>query len=213
MKVLIDYRLPFALAHGGMQVLIENTSRALSEIGVDNEFLRWWDPQQRGDILHFFGRPTVSYLRLAHQRGLPVVMSELLSSTGSRPKHLLFAQKVVIALARRLLPSALTERLAWDSYTEADAILVSTSWESHLASYLFAVPPGKVRVVGNGVDEMFFNSQPVQRGPWLLMTGRIIEVKRTIEVALAAAAAKVPLRIVGRPMQEGNSYFTRFLEV
>ena len=76
MKVLIDYRLPFALAHGGMQVLIENTSRALSEIGVDNEFLRWWDPQQRGDILHFFGRPSVSYLRLAHQRGLPVVMSE-----------------------------------------------------------------------------------------------------------------------------------------
>src|SRR5688572_4376843 len=48
LKVLIDCHLPFSLAHGGMQVQIEETMRALNAIGVCVAPLRWWDENQEG---------------------------------------------------------------------------------------------------------------------------------------------------------------------
>ena len=47
MKILIHCNQPFVLAHGGLQSQIEQTKGALERIGVDVEFLRWWDEQQR----------------------------------------------------------------------------------------------------------------------------------------------------------------------
>ena len=43
MKVLINCDTPFILAHGGMQVQIEQSLAALTAIGVQAEPLRWWD--------------------------------------------------------------------------------------------------------------------------------------------------------------------------
>src|SRR2546428_13872771 len=62
MKVLVDHASPFLLAHGGFQIQIEETKRALERLGVTVEYLRWWDDEQRGDIIHFFGRPAGAYV-------------------------------------------------------------------------------------------------------------------------------------------------------
>ena len=56
MKVLLYHLTPFALAHGGLQIQILQSRSALEKLGVEVEFLRWMDPGQTGDILHFFGR-------------------------------------------------------------------------------------------------------------------------------------------------------------
>ena len=40
MKVLFDCHLPFMLAHGGMQIQIEQTRAALERLGVEVEPLR-----------------------------------------------------------------------------------------------------------------------------------------------------------------------------
>jgi hypothetical protein len=37
MKVLLDSNVPFALAHGGAQIQIEQTKKELEEVGVENE--------------------------------------------------------------------------------------------------------------------------------------------------------------------------------
>ena len=50
MKVLIDHQNPFLLMHGGLQIQIEQTKAALGAIGVEVEFLRWWDPAQRAGL-------------------------------------------------------------------------------------------------------------------------------------------------------------------
>lgn len=65
MKVLFDHHLPFAFAHGGLQVQIEQTVASLNEIGVEADFLRWWDGSQRADVIHFFGRPSLDYISFA----------------------------------------------------------------------------------------------------------------------------------------------------
>lgn len=57
MKVIFSHAVPFFLAHGGMQTLTEALMGEMSRLGVEVEPERWWDSNQRGDILHYMGRP------------------------------------------------------------------------------------------------------------------------------------------------------------
>ena len=100
MKVLIDHQLPFLLAHGGLQIQIEQTKAALEKIGIEVEYLRFWDSQQTADLLHIFGRCSKVYIDLARRKGIAVVMSDLLSETGSRSRQDLLCKRVSIRLAR-----------------------------------------------------------------------------------------------------------------
>src|SRR5208283_4192488 len=66
MKVLFDHHMPFSLAHGGLQQQLVQTKSALEQVGVETEYLRWWDDSQRADIIHFVGRPATEYVNFAH---------------------------------------------------------------------------------------------------------------------------------------------------
>src|SRR5215472_18823931 len=72
MKVLLYALKPFSLTHGGLQTQILQTQEALGKLGVETQFLRWWDADQGGDILQFFGRMPTPLLRLAQQKGMKV---------------------------------------------------------------------------------------------------------------------------------------------
>ena len=65
MKVIFSCNFPFALAHGGVQTQLEAIMRELPALGVTVEPERWWDAQQTGDVLQYFGRPpSVQHVRL-----------------------------------------------------------------------------------------------------------------------------------------------------
>ena len=210
MKVLFDYHLPFALAHGGAERQILQTKAALEEIGVETDFLRWWDPAQTCDVIHFMGRPANDYVTFAHGAGRKVVIFELLTGPGSRSRSKLAFQKIFIALCRRFLPAMLTWKLSWDSYGRADACIVNTDWEAHLMNYLFAAPRERVHLVPNGVEKVFFNSPKTGRGKWLICAATITPRKRVLELAEAAVRARTPLWVVGRPYSDSDPYAEKF---
>src|SRR5271165_356050 len=198
MKILIDHQLPFALAHGGLQIQIEQTKEALEKMGTEVEYLRFWDPEQQGDVIHVFGRFSKTYIEMAQRKGMAVVMSELLSETGSRSGRVLLVQKALIYAARKLLPATFLNRMAWDSFKAADMVIALTDWEARLMVDLFDADMSKIQVVPNGVEDCFFlESPPESRDDWLLCTGTITPLKRTVELAKAAVAGKVKIRIVG----------------
>jgi glycosyltransferase involved in cell wall biosynthesis len=213
MKVLLDHANPFLLAHGGFQTQIEQTKAALESIGVDVEYLRWWDATQSGDLIHFFGRPAISYVEFAHQKGMAVVLAQLLTGTGSRPNWKLFLESMCIRTARRFLPDMVSRQFAWSSFQKADACVALTSWEGHLMSYLFGAPPVKVHVVPNGVEEVFLNSKPRERGKWLVCTATIASRKRVLELGEAAVEARVPTWVIGKPYSDSDPYAGKFLEL
>jgi glycosyltransferase involved in cell wall biosynthesis len=66
-------------------------------------------------------------------------------------------------------------------------------------------------VVPNGVERVFLDSAPAQRGKWLVCTATIAPRKRVLELAQAAVSARVPVRIVGKPYSEEDAYAQRFL--
>jgi glycosyltransferase involved in cell wall biosynthesis len=214
MKVLIDHQLPFALAHGGLQIQIEQTKAALEKIGTDVEYLRFWDSEQKGDVLHVFGRFSKTYIELAQRKGIAVVMSDLLSETGSRSRRALLVQKGLIHAARKLLPATFLNRLGWDSFKSADMVVALTDWEARLMVDLFDADRSKIQVVPNGVEDCFFLEAPPEiREDWLLCTGTIAPRKRTVELAKAAVAGRVKIRIVGKPYSEHDPYYREFLRI
>ena len=213
MKVLFDHLQPFLLAHGGLQIQIEETKRALEQIGVEVEFLRWWDEKQTGDIIHFFGRPWGANIDLAHSKNIRVVMSELLTGLGSRSRVAIAVQRTVIGLTKKWAPSEFWVRMGWDSYAKANAIVALTDWEARLMHDVFRAPVDRVAVIPNGVASEFLDRSEVAtpRGKYLVCSATITERKRVLETAEAAVQAETPLRVLGKPYSQHDRYPQRFL--
>jgi glycosyltransferase involved in cell wall biosynthesis len=213
MKVLIDHQLPFLLAHGGLQIQIERTKEALEASGVEVEYLRWWDDSQNGDVIHFFGRANPSHIDFAHAKGMKYVMSELLTGQGSRTSKQLRLQGVCEQMLRRFVPAAFLANFRWDAYHKADACIVLTEWEAEVTRLLFAPPPNRLRVVPNGVEQDFFIAPDhlIKRRDELVCTATITERKRVLELAEAAVAVRVPVRVLGNPYGKDDTYYLRFL--
>jgi len=211
MKVLFDHNHPFFLAHGGFQTQIEQTKLALEQTGVEVEWVRWWDDTQRGDLIHFFGRPSHGYLEFAHAKGLKVIVAELLTGLGSRGA---FARRVQSAVIRTLRRSFFFDRMGWRSYELADAAVALTPWEAQLMSEVFGAPPGRVHVVPNGVEEVFLRTPPApERGRWLVCAATIAPRKRVVELTAAAVRAGTPLWVLGVPYSDDDPYGREFREL
>jgi len=210
MRILFYHLQPFSVAHGGLQVQIHQTREALGQLGVDTDYLRWWDDQQTGDLLHFFGRMPTPLLLMARQKGLKVVVSDLLTEQGSRSASRLILQRMIMRAMTFALPGIVTASYNWDSYRLADACVALTAHEAQLMKDLYGAPPEKTHVVPNGVEDVFLNSPPAKRGPWLVCTATITERKRVLELAQAAARAQAPLWIIGKPYSETDAYAQRF---
>jgi glycosyltransferase involved in cell wall biosynthesis len=213
MRVLFDHPVPFLLAHGGFQIQIQQTQLALQLAGVQAEPLRWWDSRQSGDVLHYFGRMPTPVLRLAQQKGLKVVLGDLLTEQGSRSRSRRTLQKVVRRGLEAVLPGFLLNSFHWQSYRLADACVALTPWEAHLLAELFGASARKIHVVPNGVEEVFLQSQPASRGPWLVCTATLTARKRVLELAESAVRAQVPVWIIGRPYADTDPYAARFLQL
>ena len=213
MKILFEHPVPARLAHGGMQTQIDQTKAALETLGVEVEYLRWWDEGQSGDVLHFFGRMSPELILIAQQKGIRVVLSVLLAAQGARPGWKRWLQRQTTRLMRAGLPSGLTAAFRWDAYRLADAAIALTPWEGEILRYLFEVPAEKIHVVPNGVEAEFFQAAAAPRGPWLVCTGTITARKRMLELAEAALLARTPLWVVGKPYSESDPYAQRFLNL
>lgn len=201
------------LAHGGLQIQIEQTKSALEAAGLEVDYLRWWDAEQRGDIIHFFGRANPSHIDFAHAKGMKYVMSELLTGQGSRKVSQLKVQGAIEKMLRKVIPPTFLANFRWDSYQKADACIFLTEWEAEVARLLFSPPSNRLHVVPNGVEPEFFlaRGSAIERGDELVSTATITERKRVFELAEAAVAARVPVLVLGNPYGKEDPYYLRFL--
>lgn len=213
MKVLFDHQSPFSFAHGGIQTQIEKTRSALLETGVEVEFLRWWDDTQTGDLVHYFGTPPVPYLELARRQKLPVLVTNTFSETCNRSDAHLRAQGLVIQSLLRLPGWEWIKRqLAWSAYGRADCNIVGLEAERNVLRVVYGVPDNRIRVVPLALADPFLNVQPGSaKQDYLITTGSINSVKRSLELAKMAQAAQVPILFVGKPYNPADPYWKEFM--
>jgi hypothetical protein len=149
MKVLFQSPTPFALARDGEQVQIVRLRQALADLGVEVDFLRWYDDRQTGDILHYFGRIPPDLLHLARTKGMKIVMAESLATQAAFSFPRKWTQRLVIRFLQHTLKHRGGSLCTWQSYRLADACLATTPAEARLMIYLFDAPPSKIHVVGH----------------------------------------------------------------
>jgi glycosyltransferase involved in cell wall biosynthesis len=212
MKIVIDHHSPFILAHGGFQIQIEQTYKALLGMDAQVEMMRWWDDKQAPNLIHFFGKANTGYLQKAKSKGIATVVSELHTGLGSHSRTKKYIQSKVIGAVKRFMPP-LANRMNWDSYDHADAIIALTTYEAKLIKNIFHADRKRVHVVPNGVDDVFFQTANSPREDWLLCTATITERKRVNELAQAAKAAGLKLKVLGRPYSEKDPYFMNFIDI
>lgn len=216
MRVLFDCQMPSLLAHGGAQIQAANTVLALREIGVAADYVHWWDPDQKCDVLHFLGRANSFYTHFAKAKNIKFVMADLLTSQGSRNRWQRLPHWFLRQFDRVTRGRIIAERFGWTSYRMADAVVALTPWEKMLMAEMFGVNSRRIFVVPNGVEEVFFLNRGAevkhQRSEWLICTATITERKRVLELAEAAILANTPVWIVGKPYSETDGYYLRFLE-
>ena len=209
-KILVNCTLPFALAHGGQAIQIQQTMAALAQIGVAVEPLRWWDENQRGDLIHYFGRMPADQIRFAHQKKIKVLIADLLTAQGSQTPVQRLTRRMFRWSAEHLAPRGFAAAFQWEPYQLADGFIANTGWEKHLMEFKFGAAPEKIFIVPNGVEEVFFQSPKTARGPWLVCTATITERKRILELARAAIAAQTPVWIIGKAYADTDAYAQQF---
>jgi glycosyltransferase involved in cell wall biosynthesis len=212
MKVLFSSSSPFFLAHGGVQTLVEAVMREMPGLGVDVEPERWWDENQKGDIIHYFNRPAPANVQLARQKGFKVVMTELLDQTASRSPVQLLAQRITTKLARALLPSGMLVRMGWEVYGQLDAMVYAVEHEWAVAQYLFGAKSDRGWIIPHGLEDEALRqlALPEARGDYLVSVATIHPRKNTLLLAQAAHRAQIPIVFLGKPYAGDDPYFLEF---
>jgi glycosyltransferase involved in cell wall biosynthesis len=211
MKVLVSHSVPFFLSHGGAQTITEGLIDGLRNRGIDVQPERWWDERQEGDVLHYIGRPYRTPLLLAKKKGFKVVFTDLLDTIAARSKTKLLAQRLMIQTVQRFAPGML-ERVAWDVYREADAMIFSLSHESEVAQYLFEAPSERCHVFPWGLPSSAIAelAKPQTEEDYIISVASIVPRKNAVRLARAAREARVPILFVGKPLAINDSYFREF---
>ena len=213
MKILFDHPSPFLLAHGGFQIQIEQTKKALEQIGVAVEWLRWWDAEQKGDLIHYFGVPHPAYISRAHSKRLRVVTTNPFSETCNRSDFVLLLQSLVVKTISciPLLRKALG-RQAWQSYAACDMNIVGLKAERELLLRIYGTSPRRATCVPLGLETAYIDAgSPSGRdGDYLIATGTITAVKGSVELARLARKANVPILFVGKPYAVSDPVWQEF---
>jgi glycosyltransferase involved in cell wall biosynthesis len=212
MKILFDHALPFALAHGGLQVQIEQTKAALERRGLEVDYVRWWDDRQSGDLIHYFGVPSVPYLQLVREKGIPIVVTHLFTATCNRSPWQL---KIQGAITRTLLVlpgwGMIKNQLNWQSFRMADQMIVGLQAERRVLETVFGLASTRITTVPLGLHRAFLEvGKPSRSQPYLISTGTITSRKRSVELALMAREAQVPILFVGKPYHLNDPYWKEF---
>jgi glycosyltransferase involved in cell wall biosynthesis len=212
MKVLLNHSCPFLLAHGGMQIQIEQTTAALNSAGIEAEPLRWWDAAQRGDLIHYFGAAPLDHIHLMQARGIPLVMTSLFSATCNRPEARLRRQgRFVRTILKLPFGEGIKQQLSWRSYGLCAANVVGLEAERRVLELVYGIPPEKVAVVPLGLDKTFLEAGPGRRdGDYLICAGTIAPKKNSTVIARLARAAQVPVLFVGKPYAKTDPCWAEF---
>ena len=212
MRVLFDHPSPFLLAHGGFQVQIDQTKAALEKLGVQVEYLRWWDGEQKGDLIHYFAAASNGYLAQAKAINLPVVMTTLFTETCNRSDAQL-ARQGWITQCILFLPfgAGIKQQLAWRTYQNCARNIVGLEAERAVLQRVYRVPADRISTVPLGLSPAYLKAGAGTRSEThLICTGTITERKRSVELAQMAHAAQTPILFVGKPYHPADPYWGQF---
>ena len=212
MKIAIHHDIPFALAHGGTQVLIEKLMEHLPQCGVTVEPLRWWDARQEMDIIHSFGRPSDLLAELMVGKNIALVMSEILEAAAGRNRWELLGFRLLKLLISRCA-GASVGRLGWHVHRHVAAAIYASPVELELARNLYGLPSNRGYLLPYGLtsQELDALAREDREAGHLVCVATIHPRKNVLLLARAAREAETSVIFLGKPYSENDIYFKEFM--
>jgi glycosyltransferase involved in cell wall biosynthesis len=214
LKILIDNNHSFAYAHGGIQNFIENSIEHLNLIGVEAETLRWWDVSQKGDLIHFFYRPSEEYLRILKGKK-KIVTNVLLGPLSSMNIYQRQLRKYMYWIITNYM-NGFSNDLSLNIGQYSDAVIYHSEIEKKIGMELLQIPLEKSFVILPGVEEeyySYYNKKNSDRKNYLITLSTIYEVKNSVYLAKLARFTKIPIIFLGKPFNENSKYYREFLSL
>jgi glycosyltransferase involved in cell wall biosynthesis len=216
LRVLFYVGYPLAWAQGGHATQITMTKQALERVGINIHWLRHEeDTIPAGDIIHYWGRPpSDQHFRLARRAGYKLVISDMLPTTSGVSKVGRFFRHQAALLMRHILGEGLYSNLGMQIYQECDAAILLNNEDLEYLIEVWRLPPDRGYIVQNGVEDTFFDQEitPIHFDG-LVSLGYICDVKNSLEVAMAARKAGVPIKFIGGTRVEDMEYEDRFRQL
>jgi glycosyltransferase involved in cell wall biosynthesis len=197
-----------SILHGGPLTQIRETAGALTQLGWSTHMFDPWAPftPQPGDLFHIFAANIGTYhlAREIRALGIPLVVSPIVYTrhTASFVRNALRLSR----LAQRVGPGLWTDyALCADICNWAAHVVPNTAAEAEFIIQGIGVPPEKVTVVPNGVEERFDHATPdlfVRThgiDDFILTVGHTGHARKNVlRLIQALGEIKTPAVIIGR---------------
>lgn len=195
MKVGFIAPQSIAAVNGGVRTQALFTAKHLQKLGVDIEYISPWDDLSALDIdlFHVFtaSSENTGIVARLHEQGKKIVLSPVLYSrrNASSIKRLLSFEEKISAIN----PGIRSEfGLKKQICSKADLLLPNTEAEAGLISKAFSISTSLIKVIPNGVESRFANSNPElfeeETGlkDFILFAGQASAARKNVESLLKA---------------------------
>ena len=163
MKVGFIAPQSISLVNGGVRTQALMTARALTDLGAEVKFLSPWDDisETKIDLFHVLtaGYETIGIVSRLHEQKSKVVLSPVLFSNRSY-KTIRRAINVEEKLTSVSAGIRSEFGIKKDVCKKSDLILPNTSSEAKLITKAFELEKSKIKIVPNGVELRFKDSDP-----------------------------------------------------
>jgi glycosyltransferase involved in cell wall biosynthesis len=157
LKVLFAAYPHIGLNHGGLQIQMEETQKALLEDNIEVSKYDCWDPNlAHFDVLHCFSihSSLLPIIQSAKSHGIKVVVSTVFNAYFR--SSFLLGMQVRISKQLRGLFSAL--KSASQIIELTDCIIALSEDEKMMLIEVFGCKANKIEVIPNGIDPIFFSA-------------------------------------------------------
>lgn len=212
MRVLLSDSTQAYLSPGGKQVHAEKLYKYLREVGVDVEYDRWWDSNQKCDILHLLGS-NISQINLAKQKGVKLVMTQIVdyaTNISRWEQNKLFLKNKII---KKILPNSFTKHIPWTHFNKFDAIVYINDFDKETARRIYSINNPLVYTIPHAIDNTtnnFVETESCIKSTYLISIGSIIKRKNSVLLARLALETKVPIVFIGSDYNKNDTYFKEF---
>jgi len=208
MKIAFDAGHPFHWADGGIRVLCERVFNSLEKRGVDVQPVRWWDKEQKYDVLQTFYYPN-NITRYSLAKEVKTVAYTCLDGLTSRSPLMSRIGGLEIDMYRRFRPS-IADRLGYRMSEIASGFVIPAYGEVAYLERLFGVDPSKVHTILHGVDDIYRHDHWVGGADYLISVGAICARKNSLLLARVANELKIPIIFIGKLHDTDPAYLSLF---
>lgn len=212
MKVLLSDTTFSYLFPGGKQVHAEKLFQNLKSINVDVEFENWYDPNLRGDIIHFLGFNDFNKIETLKRKGYKLVYTHILDGLTNQSNIKLKYHSIKNRIIDKL-PNKFNPIFPWKALKYFDAIVYMHESDRDTGIKLFGIDPLKTYVIPHAVDsvEKFEGGLDGNNEKYLVSIGSIVPRKNSLLIAKLCKENKIPIKFIGYPMDKNSEYFNQFI--